>query len=65
MKVNMPLNKETKLNQLQLTEKNWRNPYGAVANVLDCDMVVSEFVLQSRHCVHFFKLITLEKLGIP
>ena len=29
------------------------NPRGVVANVLDCDIVVSEFELLSRYYVHF------------
>ena len=31
----------------------WPNPRGLVANVLDSSIVVSEFGLQSRYCVHF------------
>ena len=27
-------------------------PFGVVANVLDCDMIVSEFKLQSHYNVH-------------
>ena len=27
--------------------------HGDVVNVLDCDIVVSEFQIQSRFCVHF------------
>ena len=30
-----------------------RNLRGVVANVLDCNIVVSEFELQSRYYVHF------------
>ena len=29
------------------------SPYGIVANVLDCDIVVSDFELQLRHCINF------------
>ena len=31
----------------------WRSYRGLVINVLDCDIVVSEFELQSRNHVHF------------
>ena len=30
-----------------------RGPHGEVANVLDCDIVVSEFELQLRYYIHF------------
>ena len=30
-----------------------RNPRSVVVNVLDCDIVVTEFVLQSSHYVYF------------
>ena len=29
------------------------NPHGVVANVLDCDIAVSEFELQPRYYIHF------------
>ena len=29
-------------------------PRGVVANVLQCDIVVSEYELQSRYYVHFY-----------
>ena len=39
------------------TKPSWkylrRSPYGIVANELDCNIVVSEFVLQSRYYIHF------------
>ena len=31
------------------------DPRGVVINLLDCDIVVSEFELQSRHYIHFGK----------
>ena len=42
--------------------KSWEgeNPRGEVANVLSCDMAVSEFQLYSRHYVHI-RIKTLEK----
>ena len=35
------------------TRKEGRSPHGIVANVLDCDIVVSKFELQSLYYVHF------------
>ena len=32
---------------------NWGCPRGVMVKAMDCGIVVSEFVLQSRHCVHF------------
>ena len=37
------------------------NPRGVVVNMLDCDIVVSEFELQSHSYVHF-RTNTLEKV---
>ena len=31
----------------------WVNPCDIVANVLECDLIVSEFELQSRYYIHF------------
>ena len=43
----MEINKQT-------TEKKERGcPRGVMVNVMDCGIVVSEFVLQSRYYVHF------------
>ena len=39
----------------------WRTPHGAVANVLDCNIVVIEFEFQTRYYVHFWT-ITLGKI---
>ena len=42
-----------------LREKYWNkdlfigDPSGVVVNVLDWDIIVSEFELLSRYCVHF------------
>ena len=36
------------------------SPYGVVANVLDSDLVVSEFEFQSRYYIHF-RTSALEK----
>ena len=33
-------------------EEEW-NHRGVVANVLDCDIVVSSFDIQSHYCIHF------------
>ena len=46
---------------------NYRNagsPCGVVVNVLDCDIVVSEFDLQAPYYVHFW-IITLVKAMNP
>ena len=32
----------------------WWNPRSVVAHILDCDIVMSEFELQSRYFVHFW-----------
>ena len=42
-----------------------RSPYGIVANVLDCDSVVSEFQLQSGYHVHFCTKIPQERYELP
>ena len=31
----------------------WRSPCGVVANILDCDIIVSVFDLQMYYYVHF------------
>ena len=31
-----------------------RSPHGVVANVLNCNIAVSKFELQSLHCIHFW-----------
>ena len=41
-----------------------KNNHGAVVNVLDCDIVISEFELQSRYYV-YFRINTPEKGMIP
>ena len=41
----MPLNKEIKSNQ--------NVPRGVIVKVIDCGIIVSVFVLQSRYYVHF------------
>ena len=43
-----------------------QRPRGIVANVLDCDILVSEFELQSYRCV-YYRINTYEKheLGCP
>ena len=38
----------------------WESPDGVVSNVLDCDIVVSEFELNSRYYGHF-RTNTLQK----
>ena len=35
------------------------SPCGVVVNVLDSEIVVSEFELQSRYCIHFEKDVNL------
>ena len=50
VKVDLALNKKTKPNQT----------YGVMANILNCDIVVSEFRLQSHYYIHFQTYI-LEK----
>ena len=32
----------------------WVSPIDKVANISDCDIIVSEFNLQSHYCVHFW-----------
>ena len=39
---------------LQVKKKKCRNTLCVVANVLDCDIVVSGFKLQSCYYVHFW-----------
>ena len=39
-------------------------PHGLVTNMLDCDIVVSEFEVQSRYNVHF-RTNTLRKVMNP
>ena len=43
------------------------NPCSIVANILDCDIVVSEFKLQSDYCSHFWTNTISEryKLSYP
>ena len=40
------------------------SPHGIVANMLDCDFVVSEFEHQSHCCIHFWTN-ALGKVWIP
>ena len=38
----------------QLNVHNWRGcPHGVIVKAMDCRIVASEFVLQSRYYVHF------------
>ena len=41
-----------------------RGPYGVILAVLDCDIVIKEFELQSRNYVHF-RTYTLRKAMNP
>ena len=36
-----------------ISRNEWGNPIGGVANLLDCDIEVSEFELQSPNYIHF------------
>ena len=45
---------------LKKTLNSWRNPHGAVANVLDYDIVVSKFELKSHYYANF-RINTLGK----
>ena len=47
----MPLNKETKPNQIY--NMMWGCPRGVMVKAMDCKIVESEFALQSRYYVHF------------
>ena len=42
-----------------------QSPRSVVANVLDCDIVVSEFEHQSRYYVHFWTNTLLEMYELP
>ena len=46
--------------KFEIFEYKWGSPSGVVANVLECDIVVSEFELRSRYYVHF-RTFTLGK----
>ena len=52
MKGDMPLNKETKS-----CHKEWVGSCGIVANVPDCNIVVSEFKLEELYYIHFHTYI--------
>ena len=41
-------------------KEKWRIPYGIVANVLDCDIIGSEFKHQSCNYI-YFQINTLRK----
>ena len=44
------------------SKHDWKNPRDLMANVLDCDTVVSEFELPSLYYVHFLtNALTKEK----
>ena len=45
---------------LYYKEEYWGCPHGVMVKAMDCGIVVSEFVLQSRYYVHF-RANTLEK----
>ena len=56
----MPLNKQIflfliwiNINSTNASFCKWRSTRGVMANVLDCDMVINEFKLQSRNYDHF------------
>ena len=36
-----------------VSNKDWGSPYGRVANMLDCNIVVSKFKIQSCNYIHF------------
>ena len=59
MYVNNILTKRSKLAQKKY-KYIWGCPRGVVVKAMDCGIVVSEFVLQSRYCIHF-RANTLEK----
>ena len=54
------INLDILANQQRLTFFVRRCPRGAVDNVVDCDIIVSEFNLKLQHCAHF-RTSTLEK----
>ena len=41
------------INFIKNTTKNWGCPRGVMVKVMDCGIVVSVFVFQSRYYVHF------------
>ena len=45
---------------LAITQPNPGCPHGVMVKAMDCGIIVSEFVLQSYYCVHFWAN-TLEK----
>ena len=42
-----------KVNEVKIIQKERECPPGVMVKVMDCRIVVSEFVLQSRYYVHF------------